>query len=151
MRAMKLSELKSILKDHPNTYPRFALANGASIPPHFHLTEVGHVTKNFIDCGGTTRKSEAAVLQTYVADDVEHRLTSYRFGAILDLAKGIVPHDDLEVEVEFDCCVVSQYSVNGWKVSGDRLDFQLASKHTDCLAKDQCGIDGNCKTSACCA
>ena len=148
---MKLREMKSILKDHPNTYPRFEFPDGDSIPPHFHVTEVGHVTKNFIDCGGTTRKSEAAVLQTYVADDFDHRLTSNRFGAILDLGKGIVPHDEMEVEVEFDCCVISQYPVSSWKVSGDRLDFQLASKHTDCLAKDKCRIEGNCETSACCA
>jgi hypothetical protein len=148
---MKLHEMKSILKKHPGTYPRFDLPTGETIPAHFHLTEVGHVTKNFIDCGGTTRKSEAAVLQTYVADDVEHRLTSERFGAILDLGKAIVPHDDLDVEVEFDCCVISQYPVSDWKVSGDRLDFQLASKHTDCLAKDKCGIDGDCEASACCA
>lgn len=31
----------------------FKLENGNSVPEHFHVTEVGIITKDFIDCGGT--------------------------------------------------------------------------------------------------
>ena len=30
----------------------FQLANGHFVPEHFHITEVGNVTRNYIDCGG---------------------------------------------------------------------------------------------------
>ncbi len=32
------------------------MPNGAYVPPHFHLTEVGTMVKKFIDCGGTVRE-----------------------------------------------------------------------------------------------
>jgi predicted transcriptional regulator len=30
----------------------FQLPDGTTVPEHFHVTEVGLITKNFIDCGG---------------------------------------------------------------------------------------------------
>src|SRR5437773_8092242 len=104
---MKLRELKSLLRTNPDARPLFLLPNGDLIPPHFHVTEVGHVAKKFVDCGGTFRDREACVLQTYVADDFAHRLKAGRFADILDLGRSILPGDDLEVEVEWDCCVIS--------------------------------------------
>jgi hypothetical protein len=32
------------------------------VPTHYHITEVGKVQKDFIDCGGTVRSSTACVL-----------------------------------------------------------------------------------------
>ena len=140
---MKLNQLKSLLRAHPDALPRFILPDGEQIPAHFHLTEVGHVTKKFVDCGGTFRESEACVLQTYVADDFDHRLKANRFADILDLGRPILPGDDLDVEVEWDCCVVSQYPIASAQAADDRLEFQLAARHTDCLAKQKCGIGEN--------
>src|SRR4051812_39900898 len=101
---MKLSELKSILATHPRKFPRFVLPDGDQIPAHFHVTEIGHVAKRFIDCGGTLHDTtDTCLLQTYVADDVEHRLNAVTFGKILQLGDKILPHDDLDVEVEYDC------------------------------------------------
>ena len=156
---MKLNQLKSLLRAHPDALPRFILPDGEQIPAHFHLTEVGHVTKKFVDCGGTFRESETCVLQTYVAEDFDHRLKAARLADILDLGRPILPGDDLDVEVEWDCCVVSQYPIASAQASDDRLEFQLAAKHTDCLAKQKCGIGknaGDCGTAkpataaACC-
>jgi len=31
----------------------FKLPEGTYLPAHFHMTEVGLVTKHFVDCGGT--------------------------------------------------------------------------------------------------
>jgi hypothetical protein len=149
---MKLSQLKSILRAHPETFPRFILPGGEQIPPHFHITEVGHVAKKFVDCGGTFREREACVLQTYVADDFEHQLKSKRFADILDLGRSILPNDELEVEVEWDCCVVSQYPITAGRAVEDRLEFQLAGKQTDCLAKQKCGCESVSENpaAACC-
>ena len=149
---MKLRELKSLLRAHPALHPRFTLPSGEQIPAHFHLTEVGHVAKNFVDCGGTFRDREACVLQTYVADDLDHRLKAKRFADILDLGRSILPGDDLEVEVEWDCCVISQYPIASGRAVGERLEFQLAARHTDCLAKQKCDCESeavNTPTGCC--
>jgi hypothetical protein len=45
---MKLNGLKAILELQPDKFPRFILPEGDHVPDHFHLTEVGHVVKNFI-------------------------------------------------------------------------------------------------------
>ncbi|MEP6821251.1 MAG: DUF6428 family protein [Chthoniobacterales bacterium] len=138
---MKLKELTTLLALHPEARPHFILPDGDVIPAHFHLTEVGHVTKRFIDCGGTLHeRSETCLLQTYVADDVEHRLEAGTFAKILELGKQVLPHDDLEVEVEYDCCVVAQYPIASAVFAGESIEIQLGEKHTDCLAKEKCGI-----------
>ena len=149
---MKLSELKSILRSQPDALPRFILPSGDQIPAHFHITEVGHVVKKFVDCGGTFRDREACVLQTYVAEDLDHRLKAQRFADILDLGRPILPRDDLDVEVEWDCCVISQYPIASGRAVEDRLEFQLEAKHTDCLAKQKCGCEPAeaVTTAACC-
>src|SRR3954447_7507253 len=98
---MKLRELKSILRSNPSAYPQFHLPDGDQIPAHFHITEVGHVTKRFIDCGGVVhRRSETCLLQTWLGDDLEHRVNARTFARILDLGANGLPADDLEVEVE---------------------------------------------------
>ncbi len=153
---MKLNELKSILASHPEKFPRFILPDGDQVPAHFHLTEVGHVAKNFIDCGGTTRKTESAVLQVWVNDgDAEHRLNAGKMAKILALGKQVLPHDNLEVEVEYDDFAISQFPIIGFEASGGHLDFTLRTKHTDCLAREKCGVDDACcstepAAAACC-
>jgi hypothetical protein len=148
---MKLQELRSILQAHPDALPRFILPDGDEIPAHFHLTEVGHVAKNFIDCGGTIRQSEACVLQLWVNDDdLEHRLSAGKFASILALGERVLPHPALEAEVEWDCCVTSQYPIASFSASDDRLEFMLSTKHTDCLAKEKCGVEDDgcgCRTA----
>ncbi|MGI8957987.1 MAG: DUF6428 family protein [Chthoniobacterales bacterium] len=149
---MNLHELKSILRANPEALPRFVLPDGEQIPAHFHFTEVGHVAKKFVDCGGTFREREVCVLQTYVAEDFEHRLKAQRFADILELGRPVLPNDDLEVEVEWDCCVVSQYPIAEAHAAGEHLEFRLGSRHTDCLARQKCGCEPEAGTraSACC-
>lgn len=140
---MKLSELKSILLESPSAYPRIILPDGDHVPAHFHITEVGHVTKRFIDCGGKLHeKTDTCLLQTYVADDVDHRLNAGTFAKILDLGAQVLPHDDMPVEIEYDCCVVAQYPIADAALKGEHIEIHLGEKHTDCPAKQKCGIDG---------
>ncbi len=152
---MKLSDLRSVLERHPDSFSRFVLPNGDYIPPHAHVTEVGHVVKNFIDCGGVTGKSERVLLQTHVGQDTDHRLKSHRFAKILQLGRRVLPHEGLEVEVEYDCCVVAQYPVSNAKLSGGHLDVILGKKRTQCLAQERqkAATAGSCcarAASACC-
>lgn len=138
---MKLSEFQNLLRAHPGKGLRLTLPDGRSVPEEFHVTEVGHVTKRFIDCGGTMRTAETVVLQTWVAEkDADHRLTTDKLLKILGLAKPVLPTHDLPVEVEHEDTVVSQYPVAGHSVDGGTIVFTLGLKHTDCLAKDACGI-----------
>lgn len=153
---MKLSELKSILESQPDKSPRFILPDGDQVPANFHLTEVGHVAKNFIDCGGTIRKTESSVLQLWVNDgDADHRLNAGKMATILALGERVLPQYDLEVEVEYDNYAISQFPITGFETSRDHLDFTLTTKHTDCLAKEKCGVgDNSCApqpaAAACC-
>ncbi len=140
---MKLKDLKATLVLHPKALPRFTLPDGDQIPAHFHITEVGHVAKRFIDCGGTLHDTaDTCLLQTYVADDFDHRLDAGTFAKILQLGDRVLPHDDLDVEVEYEDCAITQFPITSAAFSGDYIEIQLGEKHTDCLAKEKCGIEG---------
>ena len=147
---MKLRDLKTILRSQPAALPRFIMPDGDQIPPRYHITEVGHIAKQFIDCGGKLHdKTDTCLLQTYVADDFDHRLNAGTFAKILDLGAKVLPHDDLEVEVEYEDCAITQSTVSSAVVNGDLIELQLGEKHTDCLAKQRCGIDGaSCASGA---
>ena len=139
---MKLDELKALLRSQPNALPRFVLSNGDQMPAHFHITEVGHITKQFIDCGGKLHdRKDTCLLQTYVADDVDHRLNAGTFAKILDLGAQVLPHDDIDVEVEYEDCAVTQAPITSAQFVGEHIELQLGERHTDCLAKEKCGID----------
>lgn len=137
---LTLAELQETLAAHPGHTLRFVLPDGGQIAAHFHITEVGHVTKDFMDCGGTRRTSSACVLQTLVAHDVDHRLSSDKFADILRRTATVVPDDGLPVEIEYDQGTVEQYAVAGAVVEGGAIEFSLAAKHTACLAMDKCGL-----------
>ena len=134
---MKLTELQNVLDAHPLAVPRFVLPDGGHIPVHAHITEVGHVIRNFIDCGGLTGTEEKIVLQTHVGRDISHRLRSDRFARILRLGNQVVPNPDLEVNIEYDCCAVSQYPIKQARPTGDYLDLTLARGRTQCRARER--------------
>ncbi|HEY4301150.1 MAG TPA: DUF6428 family protein [Candidatus Didemnitutus sp.] len=139
---MNIRAFKASLREHPNLNVRVVLPDGEPIAPDFHITEVGHVVKNFIDCGGTRRKAEAVVLQAWVAaNDPEHRLSAGQLSAILDLAGSVIPSDELPVEVEYEGGSISQYPVSDVGAVADELRFTLTEKHTDCLAREACGLE----------
>ena len=145
---MKFNELLNALQKFPTAFPRFVLPDGSYIPARAHITEVGHVVKDFIDCGGLTGRTEAVVLQTHVGSDTHHRLKSDRFAKILQLGNRVLPHEEFEVEVEYDYCVVSQYPIAQIRPAGEHLDIFLGGKRTQCLAQERAKRE---TTQACCA
>ncbi|HEY9155612.1 MAG TPA: DUF6428 family protein [Opitutaceae bacterium] len=150
---MKLAELKRALRENPNKRLNIIFPDGDPIEPEFHVTEVGHVVKNFIDCGGTIRRSEKCVLQTWVSgSDKEHRLTTEKLSGILAKSAEIVPDDELPVEIEYEGCNVVQYPVEAIATDEGEIRLTLGKNHTDCLAKEACGVETGCSQGAgCCS
>lgn len=69
---MKLSEFKAALSNL--TELNFKLPDGSLVPKHFHITEIGQVSKKFIDCGGTVREENLISMQLWESIDFWHRL-----------------------------------------------------------------------------
>ncbi len=130
---MRLSEVKSILPTLESV--NFALENGTQVPEHFHVTEVGVITKHFIDCGGTVRNEKVANFQLWNANDTEHRLKPKKLLDIIALSEKVLGIEDLEIEVEYQAETIGKYELNF-----NGKDFMLLSKQTACLAQDSCGI-----------
>lgn len=130
---MKLSEIKNVLSNLNQVV--FNLPNGSQVPEHFHITEVGVVTKDFIDCGGTVRHEKVANFQLWEADDFDHRLAPQKLSSIITLSEKILGMEDLEVEVEYQSDTIGKYGIKF-----QNNEFHLTNTQTDCLAKDKCGI-----------
>ena len=130
---MKLSAIKTQLEGLPQV--NFLLPNGSQVPAHFHVTEVGQVSKKYIDCGGTLREESKVTFQLWEDGDVDHRLAASKLLNIIDLAERLLSIPDLEVEVEYQGDTIGRY---GLDFNG--TDFLLTATQTDCLAKDKCGI-----------
>jgi hypothetical protein len=149
---MKLSELKDLLRRGPESGLRFILPSGRPIPEDFHVTEVGHATRKFMDCGGTVRSSEACVLQVWRTDnDKGHRLSAGKLAAILEMGAKVLPPYDLDVEIEYEDTEISQYPVTSFEAAPNMLRVKLGTRHTDCLAREACGIDAACCGDSCCS
>lgn len=129
---MKLSEIKEILPTLDNV--EFQLENGTFVPEHFHITEVGFVTKKFIDCGGTVREEQTVNLQLWNANDFDHRLKPMRLLDIIKLSEEKLNITDAEIEVEYQTETVGKFGLQF-----KEQKFVLINKQTACLASDKCG------------
>lgn len=130
---MKLSDIKNKLKQLETI--AFELPNGELVPNHFHVTEIGKISKHFIDCGGTVRNEEVVSFQLWNANDYDHRLHPEKLLNIIELSQKKLNIDDLEIEVEYQGQTIEKFGLDF-----DGTNFLLSTKQTDCLAKDKCGI-----------
>ena len=131
---MKLSELKKILKNLDRI--NFQLPNGTFVSSHFHVTEVGKVTKDFIDCGGKVRNETVINFQLWEQNDYDHRLHPEKLINIIALSEKMFMFEDLEIEVEYQ----GEETIGKYNLDFDGVNFLLTSKVTACLAIDACGI-----------
>src|SRR5690606_7735131 len=129
---MKLSEIKN----HLNSLEQitFMLANGELVPTHFHVTEVGTISKHFIDCGGIVRKEEVANFQLWNADDYNHRLHPEKLAHIIELSEKVLGLEDLEIEVEY------QMADSKSQIPNDKS--QIAKSSFDTIGKFNLDFDG---------
>ncbi len=130
---MKLSQVKSVLENLQEV--NFQLPSGELVPAHFHVTEVGEITKHFIDCGGTVRHEKVANFQLWEANDYDHRLKPQKLKNIISLSERTLGLGDLEVEVEYQSSTIGKYDLDF-----DGQNFLFINKFTNCLAQDKCGI-----------
>ncbi len=130
---MKLSDFKNRLAQMEQI--SFRLPNGTLVPSHFHVTEVGSVSKHFIDCGGTVRDEKRVNFQLWEANDYDHRLHPEKLVSIIALSEDKLGLTDEEIEVEYQGDTIGKYGI---EFEGNQ--FVLTSLTTDCLAKDKCGI-----------
>jgi hypothetical protein len=139
---MTVTEFRAVLAAHPEAKMHWMLPDKGFVPEHYHITEVGRLQKDFIDCGGTIRSLASCVLQIWVADDTDHRLLTTTLAKIMEVAGAVLQSDELPVEVEYEEGTISQYPVAGVEVTPAGLLFYLGTKHTACLAPEKCGVDG---------
>jgi protein-tyrosine-phosphatase len=144
---MNVKEFRAVLEANPGVKMHFMLPDQSFVPAHYHITEIGRVQKDFIDCGGTVRSLTSCLLQIWVATDIDHRLESTKLAKIMEIARPLLKSDDLPVEVEYEDAVVSQYPLGGAEVTPSGILFYMGTKHTACLAPEKCGVGGE----ACCA
>lgn len=135
---MKLSEVQQQLASLEKV--NFQLEDGTPVPAHFHLTEIGLLTKNFIDCGGVIREEKTIQLQLWYNNATDHRLSAEKFAHILRMSEEKLSLEDLAVEVEFQRDTIGRYDLEFSDAT-----FILRSKKTACLAEQACGIPGEKK------
>lgn len=148
---MKLSYVKAILPHLEEL--KFLLPNGSFVPAHFHITEVGLINKDFIDCGGVVRSQKHINFQLWHANDLDHRLAPIKLLDIITLSEKILGDEDLNVFVEYQEDTIGQYDL---AFNGEY--FILLATKTACLAEDACGVpsktvevESNCSpNSGCC-
>ncbi len=130
---MTLQEFKNALNSLNEL--NFKVENGKDVPAHFHITEVGQITKNFIDCGGTVRKEEKISLQLWESVDVWHRLEPKKLLRIIELSEEKIGVENHEIEVEYQGSTIGKYGLHF-----ENGNFMLINQKTACLAEDACGI-----------
>ena len=113
----------------------FQLPDGQFVPAHFHITEIGNVSRNYIDCGGTLRQENKLNLQLWVSSDSDHRLVPDNLLNILQLAEKQLGFSNEELEVEYQQSTIGRY-----ELAFNGTVFQLINTQTACLAPNQCGI-----------
>ena len=130
---MRLSEFKKYLSQLNEL--SFKLPSGEYVPLHFHITEIGLLTRNYIDCGGKLREDKLINIQLWYSSDLEHRLNPDKLITIITNSEKMIDLDDHEIEVEYQ-----QETISKFGLSFGQEEFVLTTRHTACLAEDQCGI-----------
>ncbi len=149
-----LDRFAAALSANPNLAFHLMLPDRSIVPPHFHVTEVGRVLKDFVDCGGTVRHSASCLLQVWVANDVAHRMDTTKLARIIRKGMELFETTAIPLEIEYENGMISQYPVQDIEVSPSGLVLRLGTKHTACLAPDRCGLRldvlPSCSTTGCC-
>jgi hypothetical protein len=135
---MKLSQFKTLLQNNRDKGFRLVLPDQNAVPISFHITEVAFTQKTFMDCGGTMRETRTCQLQAWVGPDEDHRIAAGKMADVLGRAAHFLPSEDLDLEIEYETSVISQYPVAEAVISDEFVTFHLTTKHTACLAPELC-------------
>ena len=130
---MKLSEFKNKLELLEKI--NFQLPDNSFVPEHFHITEVGRIQRQFVDCGGQERTENRVNFQLWVADDFDHRLSTEKLKSIVSKGEKVLGLPDSDIEIEYQGATIQKFGV----AFQDGI-FHLTPTQTACLAEDACGI-----------
>jgi len=132
--------LIAALEAHPEATLHIILPDNDVVPAHFHVTEIGRVQKDFIDCGGTARSATHCQLQLLVARDVDHRLTAGKLAKVFRLSAPVLRGDDLPIVIEHEDCRTIAFPLASFEATDEQITFRLTLPHPACLAGDKCGL-----------
>ncbi len=135
---MTFADFLKLLKENPSKGITLTLPDGSTAPDHFHITEIGACSKEFIDCGGKRHHEHTGVLQVWVANDYNHRIQAGKLAHIVELAADLFPNPEVEIEFEIEAPVLTRLPIASVDPTGPALNFILSLKKADCLAKDIC-------------
>lgn len=135
-----LGSLIEVLKKEAPASIRIFLPGGEEVPANFHVTEVGRVQKDFIDCGGTVRRSLHGQLQLLVANDFEHRISAEKLLKILAASAPVLGDEPLPLSVEYGQKTAVVFEVTKLEMIDGKLELRLGDPETGCLAPDTCGL-----------
>ncbi len=135
-----LSDLQNALREDQPQKIRMILPDGTAVPSHFHVTEVGRVQKDFIDCGDTQRRTLNAQLQLLVATDFDHRLSPAKLLKIIEMSQPVLGDEPLPLTVEYGQKVAVVYEVSKIEADTESVQLHLVTPQTGCLAADACGL-----------
>lgn len=151
-------KFNQVLSDNSDKLVEYYLPNGQKIHGHYHITDIGSVTANFIDCGGQVRSEQHVQIQLWLGADLDHTLTAQKSQSIFKRSQAVLNLlDDLEnsaVLIEYKTDLVALYQLGKADVTADRVKFYLQDRTTQCLAAlrhEQEIADGqvtNCCSSA---
>ena len=144
---MNVKSLLSVLSQNLDLPLVLKTPDGKLVPQHFHVTEVGEITRNSRDCGGGQRSDVVAFMQVWVANDFDHRLGVQK---LHDIVKAGNLSDSLEVFVEHQSGTIALYGIESVIVEGGAVTLQLGNLYTTCLAPDKCGVEESCCGGGCC-
>ena len=124
--------------------------SGLGIASHYHITEIGRTTKNFVDCGGTKRSDSHTSFQIWVANDTDHRVRVSKLVKIIESGLGLVDASD-QVVFEYD----NNHSIILYGIEKiQRLEYAfnifLSKLRTNCLAPDKCNVAPEQMPKKCC-
>ncbi len=134
-----VKQLMGFLEEAEDKHLRIKTSNG-EVPKHFHITEIGRVYKFFVDCGGKLREADYCSMQIWVANDVDHRITSKKLHGMFTKAKTVVPLK-LPIMIEYGEDVISLYELDDILDWEGGLLFMIEPKQAECLAPEVCGVD----------
>jgi hypothetical protein len=77
-------------------------------------------------------------MQTWFADDLEHRLKAGKLLRILEKAAVFLGTDQIEVDVEYEVGVITYSPVHSASIHEGEIVFKLEERRTACLAMEKC-------------
>ena len=112
------------------------MASGKKIPSHFHITEIGIIRKQYIDCGGNLRLENLINMQLWYSNDKNHKIEPAKILKIIERSDKLLKLQDEEIQIEYQQDTICKFNL---EFSGD-CTFKLIKTFTDCLDKESCNI-----------